>query len=147
MLANATVAPRSLPPIAGRVLNFGRGGVYDGRYRLYTVSELPFFDLLPDVGGPHLAVLDGWQVSTERCYWSLTMPSDLFSGDSGEDTLNIRRSSRSLQHDAPHPLDGTKHPTYRDAMRAAYNAGVMAYMVYERHAARWGLPTTCQPKR
>ncbi len=115
------------PPVEGQIFPTG----YDGRYRLYTIAHLPF-DALPSYaeGGPAKVVLDPWDVST-------TSPTE---GEGGRVTLNVYPAT-SRQTGERHPLDGTRYDDREDADRAAYDAGLLAFMVYERDAARYGLPT------
>ena len=94
----------------------------NGGYRLYTVEHLPF-DALPEYmdGGPPLVVIDPWAVST-------SFPTD--DSDGPQYTLHARTVDME-----PHPLNGSRYATRRDADRAVYDAGLLAFMVYEREAA------------
>lgn len=116
----------TVPPMHGEI----HPGGYDGRYRLYTVEHLPF-DALPAYvdGGPAKVVLYRWATST-------TFPTYVEGGGCTLDvTLNV-----SGPDGFRHPLDGTVYATIRDAEQAVYEAGATAFMVYEREAARFGLP-------
>ncbi len=136
-----------LPPLKGSAFADG----YDGRYRVYTVELLPF-DALPAYadGGPSKVVLDGWGVSFSRLCRALSSAS-VAAADDGMITLKVYEVRQGFNW-APcvpgdtrerHPLDGTKYATQRDADRAAYEAGLTGFMVYEKHAAGYGLP--CSP--
>lgn len=113
-----------LPPLQGRLSPHG----YDGRYRLYTVDRLPFDALPPyEEGGPAKVVLNPWGCSTES------------SCCDDKITLKIYRVDGSVgQPMERHPLYGTRYDTRRDADRAAYNAGVTAFFVFEKDAASYG---------
>jgi hypothetical protein len=116
----------------------------DGRYRLYTSEHLDF-DALPSYrdGGPSLVVVDGYCMSTSSV--SGFSSRAVLAADDGMHTLSLSKPVRGFEWDITrrdkHPLDGTKYATAPDARRAAFDAGAMAYMVYERDAAKWGLPT------
>jgi hypothetical protein len=129
----------ALPAVEGELWSWR-----DGRYRLYTVDHVDF-DALPAYGdgGPAKVVLDGWAMSTSSLSRALSSPS-VVARDDGMHTLNIDRvvNERPGGGSADrHPLDGTRYATYRDADRAAYGAGIVGFMVYERDAAGFGLPT------
>ena len=112
----------SVPPQRGRRYND-----VDGRYRQWTHAHGLEFDDLPshEQGGPAL-VGNGWDCSIEP-------------RNDGEYGLRaVRGPATALE---THPLDGHIFPTLRDARRAAYTAGLLAYQVYERDAAAYGLPT------
>jgi hypothetical protein len=113
---------------------------YDGRYRLYTSNHLSF-DALPayDEGGPRTAPIDGWTVSTTIT--SIGLPGHAVSANDGRVTVGAHRGGFPGSKYTPerHELDGTDYPTQRDAERALYEAGLTAFMVYERDAARYGL--------
>lgn len=114
-------------------------GWTDGRYRLYTVDHVPF-DFFPEYPeGPASVVHTTWCKSTSRLDRFFSSPS-VVAADDGLVTLNVYRFSGPTDRTGErHPLDGTKYATTRDADRAAYEAGVTAFMVYERDAARFGL--------
>ena len=99
----------------------------DGRYRVYTIEHIPFDTLSPwNAGGPRMVTIDGWGVSKDG-YKDVTL--SVFRFD------HMTRSSAT-----PHPtLDGATYATFLDADRAAYEAGVLGFMVYERDAERFGL--------
>lgn len=135
----------------------GRGpsapGDYDGRYRLYTVDHVPF-DRFPSYsdGGPSTVTHNGWNISTSSTCRVFSSPS-VVAADDGMHTLRVTRDGRYVDtgvigpHGTPvkeyvvtrHPLDGTKYATKRDADRAAYEAGALAFMVYEKNAAKYDL--------
>lgn len=136
---NATITPAptytSLPEVSGTVSDS-----YDGRYRLWTISHGVDFDALPSYydGGPAIVVIDGWHKSTSSVCRALSSPS-VVAADDGTHVLNLWQGTATSP--AYHELHGKHFPTDRDADRAAYNAGTTAFMVYERDAARFGLPT------
>ena len=133
---------KTLPEIQGGVESWG----YDGRYRLYT-NEHVEFDALPPYadGGPAMVVVDGYSMSTSNV--SGFSSRAVLAADDGMFTLNLSMPIRDgvgsmapiLRFDK-HELDGTKYATRHDASRAAFDAGTLAFMVYERDAAKWGLP-------
>lgn len=123
-----TITPTSVPAAQGVT-----------RYRLYTVEHLPF-GALPSYrdGGPAKVALPGWAVSTStvsRLFSSSEVVAD------GTVTLNLRQYQPDTFDYTPHALDKTTYPTQADADRASYEVGASAYMVYDRDAADWGLPT------
>lgn len=122
------ITPATIPDLYGDVTALG-----DYRYRLYTVAELPFEAMLGRRdGGPGMAVIDGWAVG-----YTGTKPARLNARRGGY-TEEGRYDPNLVER---HELDGVEYPTMRDAERAAYDAGLLAFMVYERDAARFGLPT------
>lgn len=125
------------PPIRGQKYGYG----YDGRYRIWTVNEVPHgrFPRYND-GGPAMVVLEDYSKSvTVPCYLFGDRPADA----DDKVTLNLRRitgrSATGLPEMEPHELDGTKYDTDDDADRAAYEAGCTGYMVYVKNEARYGL--------
>jgi hypothetical protein len=110
----------ALPPLLG-----------DGRYRLFTATHAPF-DTFPPPPHPRpaLVTVDPWGVSYAHLNRLFSSPS-VVAADDGLVTLHAYRPDgpRRLIH---HELDGTRYPTVRDAQRAAYDAGLLAFMVYER---------------
>lgn len=130
------------PDLHGDVWESG----YDGRYRLYTIEHVPFgtFPAYTD-GGPSRVTYNGWGVSSSSLDRVLSS-RDVIAQDDGKVTLNISRYHGPVcgPYDPAliekHPLDGTKHATQHDADQAAYEAGCLAYMVYEKDRARYGLP-------
>lgn len=127
--------PITLPPLQGTAYSW-----HDGRYRIYTVEQLPF-DALPahSDGGPAMVAHTEWGMSTSSLSAWMSSPS-VAAADDGKHTLRV---SRTVGADGVerHELDGTRYDTNRDASRAAYEAGLLGFMVYERHAAKWGLPS------
>lgn len=124
---------RSLPPQVEGVT----------RYRLYAREHIDF-DALPSYhdGGPAMVVINGYQTSTSNL--SGFSSAAALSADDGKYTLNLSKPVRGpgggIAGFDKHALDGTKYDTAREASRAAYDAGALAFMVYERNAAKWGLP-------
>jgi hypothetical protein len=102
---------------------------HDGRYRLYTIASGVDFDSMPEYAddGPALVAVGDWHVSTS-------------SGGGRPDvhTLHVWRGDPFAS--TRHRIDGTEYPTRRDADRAAYDAGVHGFMVYEKYAFGYGLP-------
>lgn len=101
----------------------------DGRYRLYTADVLPFDAVPAYPAGPALVAHTTWGVSTS-------------TGDGIDGAqLNVHRfASGAAGPGERHELDGHLYRTYRDAQHAAYDAGVLAFMIYHKDAPRWGLP-------
>lgn len=132
MHSTARVTPATLPALKG-----------DGRYRVYTVEHLPF-DALPayDEGGPATVRGDEWNVSTSHLSAAFASPS-VVAADDGMYTLSVFKFTHpgGGADLVRHPLDGTKYATRRDANRAAYEAGLLGFMVYESDAPSYGLPT------
>ena len=110
-----------------------------GAYRVYTyASGLPFGALPPWLdGGPGRVSVGSWCVSTSSWCAALSTPG---TGPDGPPvTLNAtRRVAGVLER---HPLDGTGFDAVAEADRAAYNAELIGYMVYDHEAAGYGLPT------
>ncbi len=127
-----------MPPLQGRVRRLV-GEVYDGRYRVYThTSGVPYGALPPWLdGGPARVAIGDWNVSQRSwCRWMST-PGTVPSGP--PIILNVtRRVDGQLER---HPLDGTGYDSAEDADRATYDAGLIGFMVYEKNAASYGLPT------
>lgn len=111
----------------------------DTRHRVWTVAHGLDFDAVPDHddGGPATVTVGGWQVSTMRLCAMLSSPS-VVAADDGKYQLNLWRGSPVLPD--RHPLDGNRYASQRDADRAAYEAGALGFMVYQRDAERFGLP-------
>lgn len=105
-------------------------------YRLYTVEDLPF-DAIPTYrdGGPAKVSMPGWSKSTSSMCPIFSSPS-VIAADDRRITLSLRLNGE------PHPLDKSTYATQDEADRAAYEVGASAFMVYDRDAAKWGLPTT-----
>jgi hypothetical protein len=110
-----------IPPLGGHTY-----GAVDGRYRLWTSAHGVQFGDLPahHHGGPAL-VGNGWACRIEA--------------DGGQHMVRAVRGTTGVVE--VHPLHGQWFATKRDADRAAYTAGLTAYLVYERSAAAYGLPT------
>lgn len=119
----------NMPELRGSVT-----GDYDGRYRLYTVAEVPFGTFPEYPSGPGRVVIDGWHMSTSSLSRAFSSPS-VVTADDGMHTLSLSRHDETGER-MRHELDGTKYPTSEGASRAAYEAGCLAYMVYERDAHR-----------
>lgn len=136
-----TITLTSVPEQRGEIRTYGG----DGRYRLYTIEHLPF-DALPSYsdGGPATVTNDGWSMSTSSNCRIFSSPS-VNAADDRMHTLRLTTHPVgvpwSLENDVKHPLNGTKYATAADAKRAAYEAGGIGFMVYNRDAAKWGLPT------
>lgn len=133
----------SLPQVQG-----AHEGWRDGRYRIYTAEHIDF-DALPSYsdGGPAKVAHDGWCVSYSSLSRAMSSAS-VIAADDGMHTLSIHRGAHYEQVDGEtryvaeyHPLDRTKYALQSDAQRAAFEGGATAFMVYERDAAKWGLPT------
>lgn len=121
---------------------------YDGRHRLYTHEHIAF-DALPDYreGGPATVTNGDWSMSVSSVCVALSSPSVAAEALANPATRYTLNASRDGHYEAGryvserHPLDGTTYASDRAARRAAFDAGIIAYMVYERDAARLGLPT------
>jgi hypothetical protein len=102
-------------------------------YRLYTVADVPF-DAFPQYadGGPSMVVNTEYGVSYSSTCKVLSSPG-VVAADDGLVTLNAYASPYTGEK---HALDGTKYATQTDARRAAYEAGLLAFMVYDdsKHA-------------
>lgn len=121
------------PPVKGT-----KYSSFDGRYRLWTISEIPFnwFPAYAD-GGPSQVVIDGWSKSVSYLDGFFSSPS-VAAADDGKVTLHLRKIAQDGTRE-PHPLDGSKYDTKEDADRAAFEAGCTAYMVYLRDEGRYGI--------
>jgi hypothetical protein len=109
------------------------GGFYSGvdsRYRLWTVGHVPF-DVVPGLalGGPLLVGLAGWVVRVEAV-----------DGGYVVDALRDVPVLPGLQERSP--LGEVVHGSVRDAERAAYEAGLCAFLVHETDRYRYGLGAT-----
>jgi hypothetical protein len=138
-----TVAPATLPALQGEIFTGG----YDGRYRLYTVAELPF-DALPSYrdGGPGRVVINGWSTSSARLCRVFSSASVIAADDHMVTVRATRGGCNNAGRYCPelvehHALNGAKFATDREADQAVYEAGLTAFMVYEKQAAAFGLPT------
>lgn len=118
----APAAPATLPALI------------NGRYRVLTVAHLPYGTLPAYPEGPATVTIEPWCVSTSPLS-PLSSPSVL-AADDGMTTLNVHKMTGGCER---HDLDGTKYATKDDADRAAYDAGVTGYMVYERDRERLGV--------
>lgn len=97
------------------------GFKYAKPYRLFTAADGYDYDEFP-----HASL-----VTTRGSHTSYSSLSRLFSSPSvvaADDGLVTLHAS---VNDEPHPLDGTKYPDHESARRAAYDAGLLARMVYE----------------
>lgn len=121
-----------LPSLHGKIYSNG----HDGRFRLWKVSDAPFDFFSPyEEGGPGTTAHTAWSVSVTTSYEDPACQAQI-----GKPTLNIRKRlmDNSL---CRHPLDGTEWETRRDANRAAYEAGVIAFMVHVKDEAKYGIGT------
>lgn len=112
------------------------------QYRLYTVEHVPF-ETFPAYaeGGPATTAHTEWSVSGSYLNRALSSPS-VVAADDGLYTLHVYRFEGSVTASIKHELDGTKYATDREATKAAYEAGVLAFMVYERDEAQWPVLAT-----
>jgi hypothetical protein len=103
-----TDATTALPPLEG---------VSRRKYRCYGIEHVPF-DTYPDYwdGGPSIVVRDGWGVS--------------YRSGGGIQGYELR-AYRVPFPGAKHELHGTRYADQRSATRAAYEAGLLAFLVYE----------------
>src|SRR6478735_7911205 len=103
--------------------------LWDGRYRLYLVDVAPF-DSFPayEHGGPSTVTVGDWCVSYA-----------MGGGIDGYELHVYRSFSDESAPGEHHPLYGTVYPTAHDARRAAYEAGALAFMVYEKDAQLYAL--------
>lgn len=85
-------------------------------YRLFDHTQLNFGDL---ENPPATVVIGNWGVSYSETY--------------GEDdvVLNAYRFAPGTSEFFYHPLNGTRYDTRNDARRAAFEAGLTAFMVYD----------------
>jgi hypothetical protein len=97
-------------------------GTSSRKYRCYGIEHVPF-DTYPAYwdGGPATVARDGWGVSYHSGYgiqgYELHAYEVPFTG-------------------AKHELHGTLYASLRDASRAAYEAGLLAFLVYEDSATQ-----------
>lgn len=119
-----TPIPTSVPPLHGGEMESRHGG-YGSRYRLWTAANGLDFDAMPphDQGGPYMTAVDGWIVSTTTT--------------SGRPGVNLGVWRGGYRAPERHALHDTRYDSGRDASRAAYQAGVTAFMVYEQAASRY----------
>lgn len=141
MVQRVTVT--SVPELHGEVTTYGS----DLRYRLYTAEHVAF-DALPAyrLGGPARVAHTDWSSSTSSLCRGLSSP-DVVAEDDGTVTIKSTRGGHyeDGQYVAErHPLDGTRYATQDEANQATFDGGLTAFMVYERDAASYGLPTVDQ---
>lgn len=116
----------TLPPL--------QGGGFRGGYRLFNVRDLPWDErtrvLARAEDGRGTCVIDGWGVSyTTGQTWE--------GGNPGRaaDIAGVRLSAYKWEGPEEgfelHELNGTTYSTKAEATRAAYEAGLLAFMVYE----------------
>lgn len=124
----------NFPPVKGDVTEWR-----DGRYRIWTVQHVPF-DQFPAYGegGPAMVALGDWGVSTQSLC-RLFSSQSVIDADDGKHELHVYRFPKEPGPMERHELYGTKYDTSRDADRAAYEAGVLGYMVYLCDEAEFGL--------
>lgn len=112
-----------VPPLVGEVTRH-----HDGRYRCWTVAQIPWEDLPdfePGMRRPVIVTLNGWDV-----HWYGS-------------ALYVYRLAGDGHDEEYHELHGTHYPDdYSAAQKACYDAGVMGLHVYENVAADYGLPST-----
>jgi hypothetical protein len=111
------------PPMQG----WQHPGSFDSRCRLWTVNEVPYgrFPTFAD-GGPATVCYGDWNVS--------------YRTNDGKPTIKVFKViSQSPYQSERHPLDGTEYDTFDDAQRVAYEAGVIAYLVYVTDEEKYGL--------
>jgi hypothetical protein len=136
-----TITPAVLPPLEGDLID----SLGDYRYRLYTVAELPFDALPAYPAGPARVAHTDWHTATSSLCHGLSSPS-VVAADDGMVAVRATRGgyNKDGQYDPAlverHELDGQRFATQHAADRAVYEAGLTAFMVYERDAARFGLP-------
>jgi hypothetical protein len=130
---------KSLPQLQGSIEPWR-----DGRYRVYTVEHIEF-DALPQYsdGGPAMIALGAYNVSY-RTLDRMFSSAAVIAADDGMHVLSIFTTLYDADGmyagSAKHELDGTRYPTQLDARRAAFEAGAIGFMVYERDVERLGLP-------
>lgn len=123
------------------------GDGYDGRYRLYTHENVAFDDVTPyGEGGPSLVAHSDWHTSTSSTS-RLFSSREVVALDDGMHTVRASREGHYEMVDGEqryvtvkHDLDGQKFATKRDADRAKFDAGLVAFMVYDRKATEQGFP-------
>lgn len=100
-------------------------------YRLITVADAPFGTFPPySEGGPSKVTATSWGTSQSSLCRILSSDS-IVEKDDGKITLNVYGRDPETGEFVKHPLDGTKYATSREADEAAYNAGLLAIMVYD----------------
>lgn len=93
-------------------------------YTLKTVADVPF-DAYPEYPvGPALVAVGDWCVST-------TSGAHMDGVEAGAFQVVSERPYATRRH----PLDGQMFPTREAARQAQYEAGVLAFMVYDD--SRW----------
>lgn len=99
------------------------------RYTLYTIADgVPFYASFDQAQRPAMVTCTEWSVSRTSVCRMFSSPS-VVARDDGMVTLNAFRFD-AQNNTIRHELDGTRYPTDRDAQRAAYDAGLLAHMVY-----------------
>lgn len=103
-----------------------RGPLFRGGYRLYDRTHCDFDDFPAWPEGPGTVVHAGWGVS-------YSMPNS----EHPKVVLHAYKFEGEEEGFAKHELDGTEYDTKEDATRAAFEAGLLAFMVYEQDAVKW----------
>lgn len=115
-------------------------GSYSTCCRKWTVEHVPYgtFPAYAD-GGPPTVAHTEWAVSYPRLSpWS---SPEVIAADDVKVELSVHRVVRrgdgyDVVH---HPISGTRYDTDDAARRAAYEAGVIAYMVHLKDEAKYGI--------
>ena len=122
--------------IVSRVVPPARGS-HKLVYRLYTVAHLPFPALAIE-GGPKLVTVGGWRVDY---LLKQAPPSGMYGrGHATVESVTLAVVRGGILRTRRHQLDGTVVGSVAEAHRVAYDEGLLAWMVYDRDAERFGLP-------
>lgn len=113
-------------------------GVDRWSYRLVGVEDLSFGTFPSyDQGGPSLVTRGGWGVSYESLDRLFSSPSVVVADD-GLVTLKVYQYTSATARTAiHHELHGSKYATRELASQAAYEAGCLSFMVYDRDAHKY----------
>lgn len=119
-----------VPPLQ----DLGSSPHHDGRCRTWTVDHIPDYADLPAVDSGHhhpvLVALDDWSVN-----WS-------GDGGDGAGTLHVFHNREVGDDKYRHDLDGAHFGTEEEAYAAAWEDGLLGFLVYEDVAHLYGLPSS-----
>lgn len=115
----------TLPPLV-------HSGGFHGGYRLFGRDHISFDD--GTARGWHTVTSSEWTFSTSQLD-RLFSSKAIRDADDGKVTLHSYKMTLQPGPGDKHPLDGTKYDTIGDARRAAFDAGLLSFMVYEEDRA------------
>jgi hypothetical protein len=130
-------AVTGVPAVKGTYTFFDGGGSFDGRYRVWTAEHgLNWRDHFKGPEGWILVGVDGWQANPMRSVWNDERGGwDTLPGEQVQ--LAVFNTERGGER---HPeLDHTRYDSWEQAYDAAWAAGLLGLMIYDKHAGYRGL--------